>query len=83
MSKLYRVRMVYDELFLADSVKEAKDLALYAARHEIDTDPTVESILPFYGPPWPNGWNSRCCPWGIKTEKTIAEILATEDDAKP
>jgi hypothetical protein len=79
---LFKVRVTFETVVLADSPKEATDLFKFGMG-EADDPPSEVCCAPIKSKDQlPKGWCGRCLPWGHgnKEEKDVFEILSENNE---
>ena len=77
--KLYKVRVEYETVILAESQADAERSAPYILRHNADEDADIVNAHEIKSlADLPQGWNAQCRPWGERdpNDRTIGEILS-------
>ncbi len=76
--KLYRVRVEWETVILAESPEQAERLAPGIIRQEDDPVDFVRTAEMTSDNDLPPGWDKDCIPWGLRnnpSSKTIGQIL--------
>jgi hypothetical protein len=82
--RLYKVRVEFETVILANSQKEAEQMSEYVIRRGDDPPERVDLEEITSSEDLPEGWDENCRPWGIRDsmDRTIGQILLVKTDGQ-